>query len=78
MKIFNFGNDYAYQQKQKQQAKENPEVTKNIDNVANQIPTGGEGETDTAPETTKTPKSRKKKENREETKEGNQDNSEVL
>lgn len=79
MKVFNFGSDYAYQQKQKSQPEETA-AQKDIDNVANQIQTGGEGEADPAPETTKNPrtKSKKKKENREETEEDCQDNGKVL
>lgn len=76
MKIFNFGNDYVYQQKQKQQPIK-PIAENEIKDATNQIQTGGEGEINPTPETTKASKPRKKKENREEAKADNSDNSDI-
>lgn len=48
MKVHNYGSDYAYQQKLKQEAEDKPvlqpivETLNSTDNVENQLPSGGE------------------------------------
>ena len=74
MKVFNFGNDYVYQQKQ-QPIK--PIAENKVIDATNQIQTGGEREINSAPEATKASKARNKKENREETKTDNSDDSDI-